>query len=381
MIWTELPSALVLHPEIPLPESVRVTAIFLFVAVFILDLFDISLPRGDSIGVSGALCAAALLILGPFKAIPICLLSLVLAFVLRPGGRPSRWMVTGLSTRAISLGLGTLAMGLLGVEGAIWHRYVVVFVVPAVLLFGELVVAQVGMALMSKRPLARLIRGNLVVQAPLLIAEWSAAVLLFITFEGMGSWSLVPVVALLLLIRQSYALLLDIRETYRTTVEVLVEAAEGQDSRLSGHGERTAVIARKIAMRVGLTVPQVELVSYAALLHDVDAIRGDARVADQDSAGHSSELFDGVDFFADVRPILRVCDGDFSSEVMPSDGDLVGGFIVALASDADSAESADVAAMHNGSLVARVSPGVSGSVKAAVVAAALSLGYKIPAVS
>ena len=38
-------------------------------------------------------------------------------------------------------------------------------------------------------------------------------------------------VALLLLMRQSYALFLDIRETYRTTVEVLVEAAESQDER------------------------------------------------------------------------------------------------------------------------------------------------------
>ena len=47
----------------------------------------------------------------------------------------------------------------------------------------------------------------------------------------MGSWSLIPVVALLLLMRQSYALFLDIRETYRTTVEVLVEAAESQDRR------------------------------------------------------------------------------------------------------------------------------------------------------
>ena len=47
----------------------------------------------------------------------------------------------------------------------------------------------------------------------------------------MGPWSLIPVVALLLLMRQSYALFLDIRETYRTTVEVLVEAAESQDDR------------------------------------------------------------------------------------------------------------------------------------------------------
>ena len=76
-------------------------------------------------------------------------------------------------------------------------------------------------------------------------------------------------VALLLLMRQSYVLFLDIRETYRTTVEVLVEAAESQDSRRAGHSDRTAVLARSIAMGCGLSASEVELIGYAALLHDI----------------------------------------------------------------------------------------------------------------
>jgi hypothetical protein len=216
-------------------------------------------------------------------------------------------------------------------------------------------------------------------QAPLLVAEWSASVLLLIAFEGMGAWSLIPVVALLLLMRQSYSLLLDIRETYRTTVEVLVEAAEGEDPRLVGHAERTAEIARRIAMRLGMAVSQVELVSYAALLHDVDAIAGDGREP-RSAGGHSSALFEGVEFFADVLPVLRVCDGPSATDPERSGPELIAGMIVALASDADAAVHEDVASAHAGSAVARVAPHVSSSIKSSVVAAALALGYQIPAV-
>ncbi len=374
-------NALILDPAIAPAETLGVTVVWFFVSTLLLDWFDISLPRGDSIGVSGALCSAALLHLGPVIAFPLCLASLTLAYWLKPGERPARWIVNGLVARLLSLSVGALAMLLLGVGGSLEHRYSVAIFVPALFLLSELFIKQFEMAIASNRPLGRLIRGNLVVQAPLLVAEWSASVLLLITLEGMGSWSLIPVVALLLLIRQSYALLLDIRETYRTTVEVLVEAAEGQDSRLVGHAERTAVIARRIAMRVGLTVPQVELISYAALLHDIDALGGDGGNQSRQRIGHSSAVFEGVDFFADVLPILRVCDGDFGEEHVHDERALLAGLIVALASDADAVESTGVLEAHAGSLVARVSPGVSSATKARVVAAALSLGYKTPAVS
>ena len=119
-------------------------------------------------------------------------------------------------------------------------------------------------------------------------------------------------VALLLLMRQSYALFLDIRETYRATVEVLVEAAESQDVRRFGHADRTAATARAIAMHIGVAAPAVERISYAALLHDLGEL-----AATPDSEGfvpvrdiHSAEIVEGVEFFRTVEPVLRICDGN-----------------------------------------------------------------------
>jgi hypothetical protein len=237
-------------------------------------------------------------------------------------------------------------------------------------------------------------------QAPLLVAQWSASVLLLITYVGIGEttrgqgshlgmslYSLVPVVALLFLIRQSYAMLMDIRELYRATVEVLVEAAEGQDARRQGHSERTAAAARAIAMRIGLPASRVERISYAALLHDVDAISNTSDLVERDdqsgpvlAVGTSSAVFEGVHFFDDVLPIIRICDG-YLPDGPPHDEDLLAGLIVAIASDVDAAGNADVASAHAGNSVDRVAPWVSPSAKSVVVGAALALGYQIPAVS
>ena len=363
------------------------TALWFFLAVLLLDSFDISLPRGDSIGVSGALSAAAVILLGPLWAALICVGSVLVTHLSRHGTEVKRRLVGAVVARCAALFAASLTAFVLSQNLILYRSLVDAALVAAAFLMTELIAAQFVAAVGTGRPFGRLLRGNLRVQAPLLIAQWSASVLLLITFEGMGAWSLIPVVALLFLMRQSYAMLLDIRELYRTTVEVLVEAAEGQDARRLGHAERTAAVARAIAMRVGLAANQVERISYAALLHDVDAIgSAPARVILEEGqdgplvSGSSSAVFDGVHFFDDVLPIIRVCDGDMKETTAPSDADLLAGLIVALASDADAAEHSDVAAAHSGSSIDRVAPMASASMKSLVVGAALALGYRIPAV-
>lgn len=374
-------------PELELASITGVAAFWFFLAVLLLDSFDISLPRGDSIGVSGALSAAAVLLLGPPWAAAICIGSAVVTHLARHGATMRRRIVGAVFARCVGLIASALATLALSANPALHRSLLGAAVVPAAFLMAELVAAQSVAAVGTARAFGRLLRGNLRVQAPLLVAQWSASVLLLITFGGMGAWSLIPVVALLLLMRQSYAMLQDIRELYRTTVEVLVEAAEGQDMRRIGHAERTASAAREIATRVGLPPNQVERISYAALLHDVDAIgrpslcnlQGEG--ARLPTAGSSAAVFDGVHFFDDVLPIIRVCDGDHGETSTPSDGDLLAGLIVALASDADAAQHPDVAAAHSGNSIDRVGPWASSATKSLVVGAALALGYRIPAVS
>ena len=123
----------------------------------------------------------------------------------------------------------------------------------------------------------------------------------------------------------------------------------------------------------------VERVSYASLLHDIDALAEQPKVADP-ALGQSAQIFQGTDFFDDVLPVLRLCDGA-GSDADLSEGHLTTAMLVALASDVDTATNESAAAAHSGSSVARVSSAVPPTVKAKVVAAALELGYQIPAVT
>ena len=353
-------------------------------AAVLLDIFDISLPRGDSIGVTGPICAASIYVLGPLQGVLVSLGSALLAHLLRRGVSGRRRLTTLLFARTVALVIAVAMWFLARAVSGPWLLYLVILATPAVFLVAELVASQYAGSVGSGRPFRSLLRGNLGGQAPLLVAGWSACILLLITFGHMGVWSLIPVVALLLLMRQSYALLLDIRETYRTTVEVLVEAAESQDRRLAGHAERSAAIARTIGTQLGFSSSQVERVSYAALLHDIDAISSKT-VPPQEAGrkvplarGGSSAMLEGVDFFSDVMPVLRLCDGEGTDTATPED--LTSALVVSLSSDIDAAEHSEVADAHSGTAVDRVSPFVGSSAKGRIIGAALALGYTTPAV-
>jgi len=358
------------------PEQL-VAALWFAAAIVIMDRFDILLPRGDSIGVSGALVVAGVMVAGAMYMAPLAMLCLVVAHV----GRPDFWsrrLGSVLTTRVVALGVTVVLLPLWspGTSGltTFW-----LIALPLTYLTTEYVAAQSFMAVQSGRPLHRLLTGNFRRQAPLIAAQASASVLAAITYPQMEAWSLVLVVALLLLMRQSLALLLEIRETYRTTVEVLVEVAEGQDERLRGHGERSAHIARSIGARMGLNSVDLERVSYATLLHDIDALSGESARGASADVGQSSFVFRDTAFFDDVLPALRLCDG-WAVDGDSTDQNLMTAMIVALSSDIDAASCAPAAAAHSNSAVSRVSRIVPAALKARVVAAALELGYEIPAV-
>ena len=354
-------------------STLTVLAAF-FVAILMVDSYDIALPRGDSIGMSGPLLGAVVVAFGMVPALVMGIASsAIIQNARRLRGRDSA-LLDELGVRVVSIllaGLSDLALHMLGLSSA------AIVVVPGVYLLTELVGRQVALSHHRDRSLLRLLLGNLSRQSLLFAAQLSASALTILTYQSMGVWSLIPVLALLLLMRQAYSMLLDIRETYSTTVSVLIEAAESQTPGQSGHSERTAAIARAIGEQAGLSTTQIERVSYAALLHDI------GRISESGESpwvqGDSSSLLADVDFFANVIPVLRIVDGIAAGEGGLDEDNLIAGFIVALASDIDDD---DVAAGASGvASISRVSPLVSARLKAHVVAAAVGLGYSVPAIS
>ena len=168
--------------------SVRLV-VALTVGVLILDFFDLSLPHGDRIGLDGPLVAAGLLTLSP-------LLVMIVSLFTRAAAR-SDSSRQGLRLRG-RLGHDRSRSGAAGasmsalrafVPPAAYSEYVAVGVACSVLLIVQLLYSQSFSALRLSRPFGGLFRGNVRFQGPLLLAEVSTAVLLVMTFEQMGIWS------------------------------------------------------------------------------------------------------------------------------------------------------------------------------------------------
>lgn len=352
-------------------------ALWFTVAILVMDRFDISLPRGDSIGVSGALVVAGMVVAGASYMWPLACGALILSQVGYIRGELPR-LLTSLMSRATAILVAAYAINWWGVAPGFDANSVFQLAVTALLfLIMEVISSQVVLAIRSDRPLYRLLLGNLRRQAPLIGAQISAAILAVITYPQMGAWSLVLVVALLLLMRQSLASLLEIRETYRATVEVLVEAAEGQNYRLKGHAERSAQIAREIGSRLGLSTVDLERASYTALLHGIDAL-SEPWESETSEHASSSSVFEGTTFFDDVLPALRLCDGCAVHEDL-SDRNLVIAMVAALSNDIDAErETGQVDYTLKESAVSRVFGVVPLPLRDQVISAALELGYKIP---
>lgn len=348
--------------------------LWLSLAIFVVSYFDISMPRGDTLGVSGALAATALIVCeSPMVAVAAALGGTLLAVVCR---RSLHVSAVGILPVMLAEAAG-LVFGLLAylVTPATAGGLLRAAAVVIAFLAAELAVGQFLVSLRTQREYSRLLVGTATTQAPLLAAQVSAVLLATITYPTMGHWSLLLVIALLLLIRQSYALYWGIRDTYRATVEVLVEAAEGSDSRLRGHAERTAKIAREIAHACGYRSADIERISYAALLHDVDALGA----GEGATSGHSSRVLEGVGLFDDVVRILALREGRSVDDA--SAGDVLAAYIVSLSSDIDMENSPTLQGCHVDSVASELATLVSSAVKARAVASAIRLGYRIPAVS
>ena len=95
---------------------------------------------------------------------------------------------------------------------------------------------------------------------------------LYIQLEVLG---LGLVVVPLLFLRHTYFVNLQLQETNRELLELMVKAIEARDPYTSGHSQRVSELARVLAKEVGLTFEQAEEVATAALLHDVGKIYGE----------------------------------------------------------------------------------------------------------
>jgi hypothetical protein len=362
---------------IRLGQGVASTTLVLgFLAVvFLLDLLDLRLPYGDVMPVDTSLLATALIVAGAETAAIAAVFARVAVHIARHGTSEIGELLDVVSRRLFvilicsqllpllrELGLGELALSV-SISG---------------LFVGlDLVVAQAQAVWRLREGFLQLLAGNFSLQWPLLAAQISVASLAVLTFENMRVWGLALMVVLVLLMRQSLGLLLEIRSAYRATIEALVASMELQNRWRRGHAERVERIAREIGLRLGLRGAELEALGYAALLHDVDLIGVDQEVLDSGEGfiRHSADTIEGVGFLSNVVPVLAICDGNAPTIRIP-DAARLAAMIVAVASDYD--DSQTNGAPVRSAATDLVRPLVGEDVGRRAIDAASALGFSTP---
>lgn len=305
------------------------TATFVSLALS-LDLLDLASRQGEAMEMNGPLAVAAVLVLSPIAGLVVVIASRIVATVITSRARPSSSAVSSLERRGVSLGVAAVTLVSLGASTAampaVWGAIIAAVIVVGV----DTTYSRWVSRLQSAMDFPLVVGRNL--QTPIVLAQVSVCALFVVTYAQMSLLSLAITFLLLLLIRQAYASLFEIRMAYHSTIQVMVDAAEGLDESRRGHAKRVSEIATKIAASLGLAALDIERISYGALLHDVDLIAYDE--GEQPSGPrHAGALVRDVGFLSSVSPLLDICDGKKSSA--PVSRDTLAAAIIALASDID----------------------------------------------
>lgn len=302
----------------------------LLVALTFVGIFDVWLPRGDYTEMGAPLVVAAGILTDPVTATVTVVLARILVWATRRFSENPWRVVEDMARRLALMSLAIAVFRALGgpAELAIGRGTATISRVAAVALtylILDLAVTQLSSSLRFGIPFLPLLVGNLRLRGWMGTAQLSAALLAVITYNTMGQLGLAIVVGLLLVTRQSFSLLVDIRQAYRSTVEALARAIEAHDPTRRGHAERVAALSVEAARLLGQHGKRLEALTYAALFHDVGKLDAD----DMTMATGSAEVLGNVGFLAPSVPILRIVDAGGGIGTSQDEDDLVSAYIVA----------------------------------------------------
>ena len=308
------------------------------VSALVLGLFSVWLPRGDFVDTTAAIAFAAGAVFQPVVSILIVSIARVAASLARPRGLGAWPVLENISRRALLMS---------AVYAIVGHRIVlrlgqvpqvedVVRLSLAVICFFaiDLLLEQMHSSVRLHAPYFRGLLGTLRMQGWMVAAQLSVGVLTVLLLPGLGPWGLLISSGLLLVMRQSFALLLEVRASYTSTVEMLARSIEAYDPSRRGHAERVSRMVGDSGRMLGIPSRRLENLVYAALFHDVGRLGADD--SEERPAYRSSEVLSNVGFLNGAVPVLQILDTAADSDASLDEQDLVGAYLIAHFSALDS---------------------------------------------
>lgn len=170
-----------------------------------------------------------------------------------------------------------------------WGGPAYALLVVALLVLTTLCDAVLAAALARSRtgwPFGPLLRDELRARLGIDSAVCATGAVMSLAVGVVGLWAL-PVFSLPLLLTQlSYRRYAAVRTTYRQTIASLARATEIAGYTPPGHARRVAALSRAVGRELGLSEPELTVLEYAALMHDI----GQLSLVDPVPAGATAAL-------------------------------------------------------------------------------------------
>jgi len=304
-------------------------------AILVLELFDIELPRGDSSTMSSPLVILALMTTSPLTTFAAAIIP-VIVIQLR-GIRSRHWSESAheVLRRIIIVMVGVVMVDVFSV----WFENTITVAIPVSLMviFADVILAQLQSSVRMGVPLLQLVFGGARLQGMMIAANTSSALFGVVVYPDMNFWGVIVLVILLLTMRQAFSRLMSVRRAYQSTIEAFVRTIEAQNSMMKGHAERVSSLSVEAARRYGLRGKQLEQLAYAALLHDLGQVplpEGDTIEESAVDTLSAADMLRGVGFLSEVVPVLELCDGTQLPDDV-SESTIVMAYIVYVASRTD----------------------------------------------
>ncbi|MEU1037432.1 HD domain-containing protein [Streptomyces sp. NPDC005907] len=196
-----------------------------------------------------------------------------------------------LTRRVLTVGFAAVCFRPLYDEGRLgeWDGPAYALLLVALLVLTALCDAVLAAAMAHARtrwPFGPLLRDELRAMPGIGSAVCATGAVMSLAVAVAGLWAL-PVLSLPLLLTQlSFRRYVAVRTTYRQTIASLARATEIAGYTPAGHAHRVAALSRAVGRELGLSEPDLTVLEYAALMHDI----GQLSLVDPVPAGATAVL-------------------------------------------------------------------------------------------
>lgn len=317
---------LLLQSQLPLktPSTQHIIGLeAFFILTLLVQIFSIPLLSSQStISVVPPVIWSMIVLFGPFYATIIAVVSnFIYDFQVKK--LSSQLIITTTAQQLTSVSLA--GMTFLWTGGTVGQQELLTLIVPflasvVVYLFLESVFSSLLLSLTEMISPYEAWATNLRWLLPYELALIPFGLLMIFIYEYLGLVGLMLFMIPLLMMRRSYSLNIDLKKTYKETVQAFVRTIEAHDPYTSGHSIRVADYSKQLAKKIRMPYHEIERLEIAAYLHDIGKIanyfsekilnNGDKLNNDMEKkkAIHlyqGDRLISGISFLKEVGEIVR----------------------------------------------------------------------------